>query len=134
MDEFSIISLKPSRIALYLQAGVLVLAWIALALSGLSWIFKSGLILLLLLTGFHCLRQQRSAMISSMGYGQQQDWVMRNQKKVAVDLQGEQLVLPWLVVIQWREKESGKKGALALWPDSARKDDLRRLKVFLRLV
>jgi len=133
MEEFSVISFKPSRITMYVQASALVLALAALALSGLSWVLKSWLTLLLLLTGFHYTRKQRNVMISRMGYGQQQGWVMVGEKKIAMDLSGEQLVLPWLVVIQWKEKESGKKGALSLWPDSASEEELRRLRVFLRV-
>lgn len=133
MEEFSVISFNLSRITRYLQTGVLVLAWAALVLSGLSWVLKLWLVLLLLLASFFYTGKQRKAAITSMGYGQQQGWVMRDQKKIAVDLQGEQLVLPWLVVIQWKEKESGKKGVLALWPDSASGEDLRQLRVFLRV-
>lgn len=133
MEEFSVISLKRSRIATFLQGMVLVLALVAIGLSGLAGTLKLWLALLLLLTGLHYTRQQQNIMMSRIGYGQQQAWVMIGQEKIAVDLQGEQLVLPWLVVIQWKEKESGKKGALALWPDSAANDDLRRLRVFLRV-
>jgi len=133
MEEFSVISLKSSRIALCLQMGALLLALAALCLSGLSWILKLWLSLLLLLIGGYEIRKQRVAVITSMGYGQQQGWMMVGEKKIAMDLYGEQLVLPWLVVIQWKEKESGKKGALALWADSAHKEDLRRLRVFLRV-
>lgn len=132
MEELSVISLKPSRIAIYLQGIVWILAMVAIVISGFSWLLKSSLILLLL-TAFYQVNTQRKIMISCISFGQQQGWIiMRDKKKFVVELQGEQLVLPWLVVLQWREKESRQQGALALWPDSAQKDDLRRLRVFLR--
>jgi hypothetical protein len=54
-----------------------------------------------------------------------------------VELVNEQLVLPWLVVLNFRINEAGEKNPgkiyiLALWPDMATADDLRRLRVWLR--
>lgn len=133
MEELACISLKPSRIAMGVRRIVLAMSLAAIGLSGLSWTFKGCLGLLLLLAGLYDRDKQGKAVITGIGYGEQRGWVMINQEKVAVDLQGEQLVLPWLVVVQWQERESRKKGALALWPDSAATDDLRRLRIFLRM-
>jgi|SRR5690606_8106623 len=133
MEEFFSISLKPSRMAVVLPVALTGLALIAMGLSGLSWALKGWSMLLLISVSVYYFHKSQQLRITAIGYGSQQLWLMRSQEKIAIELQDEQLVLSWLVVMQWREKERGKKGALALWPDSAHPEDLRRLRVLLRV-
>ncbi|MGQ9425880.1 protein YgfX [Gilvimarinus sp. F26214L] len=48
-----------------------------------------------------------------------------------LELRGEFLVTPWLIVLQFVSAE-GRRRPLILLPDSADADDLRRLRVLLR--
>lgn len=48
----------------------------------------------------------------------------------AIDVLGESVAWPWLIVLRYRE--AGRRRARLLLPDSAPADALRRLRVFLR--
>jgi len=120
MDRLTAIPLRASNIAFYLHTIVLVLSIMALWLCGLPLWCK----FLLTGAGMWLLRKQKLLPVSVIDFEQ-------------IELVNEQLVLSWLIVLNFRvnesgEKNSGKKYALALWPDMASVDDLRRLRVFLR--
>lgn len=132
MDRLTNIILKPSCIALCLHAAVLCLSLIALWLCGLSWWLKLFLSILLLCTGILQHKKQKCLFVSAIGLEQEKWWALLQNRKVRIELVNEQLVLPWLVVLNWREAGTGKKYALVLWPDMAHADDLRRLRVQLR--
>lgn len=136
MDRLTAIPLKPSHIALYLHAAVLLLAVIALWLCGLSVWLKFLLTILLSGLSFREYQKQKYVLFSAIGFEQEHWWALVHNQKVMIELLNEQLVLPWLIVLNFRvnqsdEKESGKKYSLALWADMAHVDDLRRLRVFL---
>jgi hypothetical protein len=124
MDKLNVITLKPSRIAVYLRAIVFLLSVIALWLCGLDVAFKILLTVML-------------SALSVWDYCQQKQLPLAVIDVEQIELVDEQLVLPWLIVLSFRvntpgEKNGGKKITLALWPDMAHADELRRLRVFLR--
>lgn len=132
MEELAYISLTPSRMARYVQGIAVALALSALWISGLAWwldIFLSLLLVAILLRQW---RRDREVWVQGLDCagGRWRLWTSRGEQ--TVELRREQLVLSWLVVLQWCDPVSGKSAALALWPDSASPDDLRRLRVFLR--
>ena len=132
MDSLPAIMLAPSRIALMLQRGVVILAAAAVLLSSVPWIFKSFLVFMLLALEYVHERHSGKPVISACGCEQAQWWAIVNEQRIMVEPVGKQLVLPWLVVLHLREVEQGSIHHLALWPDRVSADDLRCLRVFLR--
>lgn len=132
MDRLAAISFKSSYIARYVHAIVFLFTIIALWLCGLLVWLKVVLTAVLLCACVWQHRKQKQFQVSAIGFEQGQWWALIHSHKLTIELVNEQLVLPWLMVLNLREKESGKKYALALWPDTASADDLRRLRVFLR--
>lgn len=140
MDEALVISLKPSRIERCLQWSLLLLALLALALSGLSALAKVFLALLtlallvpgLLVPGLLRGEKQQSVFVSTIAWEAGSWWIVRGGQRIAIELRGEQRVLSWLVALQWRESAGTRRGSLALWPDSADAEALRRLRLRLR--
>jgi len=130
MERLLAIPLKSSRITLYLHGGVLLLSILALWLCGLLVWIKLLLTAVLFVAALW--QYQKQMPIRAIGIEQTQWWLLYREHKIFVELVNEQLVLSWLVVLNIREKESGKKHVLALWPDTASADDLRRLRVLLR--
>jgi len=137
MDRLTAISLKPSRLALHAHSFVLLLAITAVWLCGLSVWLKCLLTMMLLCAGVWQHQKLKQLPCRAIGFEQEQWWLLIQNNKIMIELVNEQLVLSWLVVLSFRvnkpgEKDSGKKMTLALWPDMADADDLRRLRVFLR--
>jgi len=132
MERLPAITLKPSRFAYYLHLVVLLLALSALLLCGITWLIKVFLGLSLLVVGIWLLKTQNQLIIEEIGFEQEHWWAVIKGNKIKVSLFGEQLVLPWLVVINLRAVDTNQKYSLALWRDAVDKEDLRRLRVFLR--
>lgn len=131
MEELAYISLKPSRIARYLHLTVTLLALFALVSSGLLWWLKIILAGLLVVSGWQWWRDRcMPVQAIACADGQWRVWTSCGETHVELTLAP--LVLSWLVVLQWRAPHNGKRYGLALWPDSAHQDDLRKLRVFLR--
>lgn len=132
MEDLPWIPLKPSRIARHLHGGVAVLAILALWCSALPWWLNT--IMTLLLAAAARWRWQRDTCLLVSGLAcREGTWLLRGASgELRAELVGEQVVLPWLVVLQWRDLQGNKPVSLSLWPDSAVQDDLRRLRVFLR--
>jgi hypothetical protein len=108
-----------------------VLTAFAVLLCGLPWLVK--MILMLVLLGA-CRWQHYPCKpaITLIGCEQGQWWAMIAGLRAPLVLVDEQLVLTWLVVLHLRDMQTGVVYHLALWPDSAHRDDLRRLRVFLK--
>lgn len=137
MDRLTAVTLHTSRISFYLRTVVLLLALAALWLCGLSWWWQAALSAALLAGAFWQETKCKQLSVSALGCEQEQWWALVDDVKRPVELVGAQLVLSWLIVLNFRineadEKKSAKKYALALWPDTAKSDDLRRLRVWLR--
>jgi len=137
MELLITITFKSSRIARYLHIFVLLLALVALWLCGLNLWIKLLLTIALLCIGMWQYQQLKQLTVSMLGLEQEQWWALIRNQRTPVELVDEQLVLPWLIVLNFRvdesgEKNSGKKYTLALWSDMAHADDLRRLRVLLR--
>lgn len=130
MDGLSPLTLKSSRLALSIYLVLVVFAAGSVMLSGLSLLLKSLFILLLVL--FVCVR--RSTPPVQLACTAQQWWMQEQpgHEQIALELCGDVLVLAWLVVVKFRRRDNDKTVTLALWPDSAGSEDLRRLRVFLR--
>lgn len=134
MDRLDIITLKPSCISLRLHLGILLLALASVLLCGLSWLIKIPLVLCFSGRLFPVRNHFR---VVKMGFEQGHWWAIVDNgemigNKMKIQLIGEQLVLPWLVVMNIRVEDSRQKHSFVLWRDTADKDDLRRLRVFLR--
>lgn len=137
MERLTTITLQPSRMAFYLHRAILLLSLLALWLCGLSWWWKVAISAALLAAALFYEKKwhetkHKQLPVSALGCEQAQWWVLVGDDKRLVELVGAQVVLSWLVVLSMREKNSGKKYALALWPDMACGEDLRRLRVWLR--
>lgn len=130
MDGLLPITLKPSRGAFYLAIAAALLAVLAVWLSGLDALVKSLLTALLVWVIAH--RQAGPPVTLGCTNGQ---WWLLDQgchHRVPVERRGDLCVLAWLVVMKYRRSDNGKTLVLALWPDSADSEELRRLRVFLR--
>jgi len=137
MEDLSFIALKPSRIARNLHVVLALLALLALCLSGVGSIWKVLLALLLLWAALWQWRRDQSVPVKGLSCKSGRWCFLINDREYQGELCGEQRVLSWWVMLQWREdtmqkKTMQKKKVLALWPDSADPEDLRRLRVFLR--
>jgi len=137
MDRLAAIPLKPSQITIYLHLAVLLLSLTALWLCGLLWVWKFFISVALLGAALWWHQRQQPLSVVALGCEQAQWWVRVGEHKTGIDLVSAQLVLPWLVVLNFRikeprEKNSVKQHTLVLWPDTASTEDLRRLRVCLR--
>ncbi|HSC79878.1 MAG TPA: protein YgfX [Chitinolyticbacter sp.] len=74
-------------------------------------------------------RQPMAGTLSAPGDGTL--WLDSGSGAVLIDVLPGSLVTASLVVLRYRN-ESGQRGALTLWPDSADADSLRRLRIWLR--
>lgn len=136
MEDLSFIALKPSRIARNLHVVLALLALLALCLSGVESIWKVLLTLLLLWAAVWQWRRDQSVPVKGLSCKSGRWYLLIDDREYQGELCGEQRVLSWWVMLQWREdamqKKTQKKKVLVLWPDSADPEDLRRLRVFLR--
>jgi hypothetical protein len=132
MEELAYISLAPSRVARYVHLGATLLALLAFSSSGMAGGLKIILASLLVVVSIWQWRKGEDLPVLGFACVKGQWCLWTPGGEHGVEMMCEPLVLSWLVVLQWRYKESGKRCALALWPDSASQDDLRRLRVFLR--
>jgi len=162
MDDLSFIPLKVSFIHQKLRIVITLLAGLSVCLSGLVWFYKVLMVLVLLgwliqqwsslntviIKGLRCVQEQR---VQEQRVQEQRvqerrvqerrvqerrvqgQWFLQcEDKEIAAELCGEQLVLPWLIVLNFKELSSRKKHSLTLWLDSADKEELRKLRVFLK--
>jgi len=120
-----------SRITVIVQRAVVVLSALAILLCGLVWPLK--VMLLALLVCLSIWQERRQVLrINSVSCERGQWWAVIAGKRVSVTLHGEHVVLVWLVVLHLRDVDSNRVHPVVLWPDAARTDDLRRLRVFLK--
>lgn len=130
MDGLLPVTLKPSRMAFYLAVAAVLLAVLAVWLSGINVLVKLLLVCLLLwVIAYH-----QGVPPVTVGCTNGQWWLLDQGSghRIPVERCGDLCVLAWLVVMQYRRSDNGKTFVLALWPDSADREDLRRLRVFLR--
>jgi hypothetical protein len=137
MERLTAVVLKLSQITFYLHSMALVLAMVALWLCGLLWWLKLLFTMALLCAALWQHGKQKQLPLQAIVYEQGQWWALIHNHKTVIELVHAQLVLPWLMVLNFRineagEKNSGKKQTLVLWPDMASPEDLRRLRVWLR--
>ncbi len=95
------------------------------------------LIAIVLICGhcFWCLRDwfypDRKKPLDTLGFADGQ-WQLYHGEALATAYLVQATVWSWLVVLNFREEESRKTHSLVLWPDSADKQQLRRLRIVLR--
>jgi hypothetical protein len=131
MDGLSPIPLADSRIPVMLSRLASVLAALAVLMCGLPWLVKM-IFLLVLLGADRWQQRSHTPAITLIGCEQERWWAVIAGLRTPLVPVDEQLVLTWLVVLHLRDTRSGAVHHLALWPDSAHRDDLRRLRVFLK--
>lgn len=124
--------LRPSR---WLAAFTVIshgLAGAAVWFSALPWWVSLSLDLLVLFSLLKALRRQWSVGVRRLRYDGQTWTLAEAGSEQCLELAGERLVTPWLIVLGFLT-QAGKRISLVLPPDSASRDDLRRLRVALRL-
>lgn len=125
------IPLRPSRRLAWFIVVAHALAAIAPWFSALSWWFC---LLLDMLVGWSLiwnLRRHYWVGYRHLQYLERRWWLTDASGEHAVELAGEFLVTPWLLVLRFT-RDTGAGVDLVLPPDSADADDLRRLRVLLR--
>ena len=134
--EHGILTRQPSRImGRYLLATHL-LALVSLYLSGLNPGLIGFLSLAIVCHGVHVYRQSYLLVGSDVVrqvLHKNSRWflVMADGRQIAADLTGDIIVLEWFVSLQFRH--GSKAYPVVLWKDSANQDELRHLRVWLRL-
>lgn len=125
------VGLRPSLQLAWFIAGCHVLAAVVPWLSALPWWFC---LLLDVLVGWSLIwnfQQHYWVGCRQLHYLDQRWWLTDATGEQPLELVGEFLVTPWLLVLRFTAAR-GKPLSLVLPPDSAAADDLRRLRVLLR--
>ncbi|BAK77440.1 hypothetical protein NH8B_2641 [Pseudogulbenkiania sp. NH8B] len=128
------VELSPSRIWLALLIGS-ALAWVAASLYYLPLAMAAWLLLPLPAVLWHGLRhdgwwpsRQCIGRLEVSPQGQLVAWF--GPFAVPADIERDTVITPWLVVVNL--KLEGRRRSLVLWPDSAARESLRALRVYLR--
>lgn len=109
MEDLSFIALKPSRIARNLHVVLALLALLALCLSGVESIWKVLLTLLLLWAAVWQWRRDQSVPVKGLSCKSGRWYLLIDDREYQGELCGEQRVLSWWVMLQWREDAMQKK-------------------------
>lgn len=132
MERLNTITLNFSVTLARLRLAVFVLSLLAIASCGLDLWIKLALLLMVAghyVTAYH---QSRREVVQGLGF-EQGDWfIIKNNEKRFVELFGQQLVLPYFVMLNLQDKNNGKKYYLPLLFDAVDEGGLRRLRIFLR--
>jgi hypothetical protein len=140
ITEPLLLELQPSRL---LSAGMIVLhlgaAVIVFALNGLPWPGKLFLLGLVVGSGIYywkyVIHSQYPNTIKRLIWRADGEWVLElaSGKKLEAELLPNAYVHPWLVVLGFRDMETGRGRRLALFHDALEAELFRRLRVRLRL-
>ncbi|MEX1032067.1 MAG: protein YgfX [Cellvibrionaceae bacterium] len=129
MVELSV-QLRPSmQLVVFLVASHL-LAALAVWFSALPWWLCLLVDVAVLADLLWSLRQHYRLGRRQLRYVDGRWWLADHRGEESLELIGEYLVTPWLLVLRF--KRSAGSATLVLPPDSAATDDLRRLRVLLR--
>ena len=114
LHSLAIVAVGYFPVSLFYQllAGVLICAHCLWSLR--DWFFPSG-----------------AGLLHAVGFADGQWQLYRRDDVVSVYLV-QSTIWSWLVVLNFRESRTRKSHALVLWPDSADRQQLRRLRVVLR--
>lgn len=99
----------------------------------IPWILALCLFDTMLLREWWLMRRRWRAAPGWLGFEAGQWYLRWETESLGVVPVGEWLVWPWLQVVRLRVSESAVVHTLVLLPDSATKDDRRRLRVWLRM-
>ena len=127
------IELKPSRLLALLLAGMVLLAWLAISLAAVPARVQWGLAVgVVVLFGWGWRQASRLPRLRIAADGALQ--VLDDADTwCAVEVLGDSFATTALIVLRYRLETQGCR-SLALLPDSAPGDDLRRLRVALRWI
>ncbi len=135
-SENSILTRQPSKIMLGFLVGTHLLALASLYLSDLEPGLSGFLSLAIVCHGYHVYRQSclllgRDVVKRLLRRNDLWFLLLADGRQVAAELVGDMVVLEWFVSLQFRHDK--KVYPLVLWNDSANQDELRHLRVWLRL-
>ncbi len=132
------ITLRPSRLLVGFLAFAHIGALLCLLLSGLSaWLIGVGgglLIISLTINVLKCFRNAVSGAATMLGYSLDGQWWLSDgiQQRQQVELLPGSMLHPLLAVLNFRLSAGGKKRLLLL-PDMLGMDEMRRLRVAVRM-
>ncbi len=131
MDRPLQIHIKPSRIAQYYCAVVIVLSWLGIGLADLPWFVQALLVVLVLVHGWRVAISLQDPLIRALEY-RNGDWYLLHGESgfCQTELEKKFFLGAGIIVLPFR-LQCGECRRLLLWPDSADKDSLRRLRACL---
>lgn len=125
------VRLRPSLALASFIATIHLLAAVAVWFSALSLWICLALNTVVVLSLLASLRQHHQLGYRQLRYDDQQWWLADAAGDKPLELVGEYLLTPWLLVLRFTV-QAGHRITLVLPSDSADVDDLRRLRVLLR--
>jgi hypothetical protein len=130
------VRIEPSRIMLGFLISIHLVAMIALWQADLQLLMSAALTLAILCYGvysysrFYRLTHARSVRTLRLE-GTNWQLEMSDARQLQVSLVNEMVIFSWFIAVQFKEIHSSKKYPVALFRDSADKDEQRRLRVWL---
>ena len=131
------VRIEPSRIMLMFLISIHLVALIALWLANLHILMTIALTLAILCYGVYSYgrfyRLAHAMSVHSLRL-EGTDWNLElsNARQVQVTLVNEMVIFSWFISLQFQEIDCRTKYSVALFRDSANKDALRRLRIWLK--
>jgi len=132
MDGSTLFEILPSRFLFLARCTVLLMAVLCVFLNSLPWLFQVLLLIVVLSYGLWYFKCQQMPELEYLGCDEGSWFVVLGNQKVYTELLGQQVVLPFLLVLNMRTVNEEKRYCFALAFDSMDSESLRRLRVILR--